>query len=69
MLIEVFEAEINGNWKNVIATKESFAEAKVFVEAMGVAFMDEDEDYENCADAYLNDGRIIAIQPVDFEAA
>ena len=49
-----------------IATAETFIEAKALVSAMGVVFMEDDPDYDNCADAFLNDGRVLAIQPVGF---
>jgi hypothetical protein len=59
-MINIIES---GNRRNVIATAETFADAKAKVVAMGVAFMEDDPDHTDCADAYLNDGRIIAIQP------
>ena len=49
-----------------IAKAASFAEAKAIVEAMGVVFMEDDSDHPNCADAFMNDGRILAIQPEGF---
>jgi hypothetical protein len=59
-MINIIES---GNRRNVIATAETFADAKAKVVAMGVAFMEDDTDHADCADAYLIDGRIIAIQP------
>lgn len=52
--------------RTVIAKFDTFAEAKGHVEALGAVYMEDDADYPNCADAYLNDGRVIAIQPVGF---
>jgi hypothetical protein len=59
-MINIIES---GNRRNVIATAETFTDAKAKVIAMGVAFMEDDTDHADCADAYLIDGRIIAIQP------
>ena len=53
--------------RTVIDTAPTFEEAKAKVEAMGVAFMEDDADYPGCADAFLNDSRLIAIQPVGFK--
>lgn len=64
-MIEIIET--NMTRRTVISTAANFAAAKAQVEAMGVAFMDDDADHADCADAYLNDGRIIAIQPVGFK--
>lgn len=64
-MINIYES--NMSRRTVIATAATFAEAKVKVEAMGVAFMEDDADHADCADAYLNDGRIIAIQPEGFK--
>jgi hypothetical protein len=44
----------------------AFAAAKARVAAMGVSFMEDDVDYIDCADAFMTDGRILAIQPVGF---
>jgi hypothetical protein len=62
---EIFETSITGR-RDVIATAPDFAAAKARVEAMGVAFMEDDSDYPGCADAFLNDGRVVAIQPEGF---
>lgn len=67
-MIEIFETNSLGR-RSQIATAPTFAEAKAKVEAMGVAFMEDDADHTDCADAYLNDGRIVAIQPVGFTLA
>lgn len=64
-MIEVYESNSLGR-RSQIATAPTFAEAKALVVAMGVAFMEDDEDHADCADAYLNDGRIVSIQPVGF---
>lgn len=53
--------------RRVLKTVETFAEAKAEVLALGVAFIEDDEDYEDCADAILNDGSLIAIQPVGLK--
>ena len=53
--------------RTVIATLPTFEEAKAKVETMGVAFMEDDEDYPGCADVLLNDARLLAIQPVGFK--
>lgn len=66
-MIEVIETGMNGRRK-VIATAPDFAAAKAKVVAMGVAFMEDDADHNDCADAYLNDSRVIAIQPEGFTA-
>jgi len=64
-MYEVYESTMYS--KTVLATAPSFAEAKAAVEAMGVAFMEDDADYPQCADAFLNDGRVVAIQPIGFK--
>ncbi len=64
-MIEIFETNSLGR-RTQVATAPDFIAAKALVEAMGVAFMEDDEDHTDCADAYLNDGRIVAIQPVGF---
>ena len=64
-MIEIFETNSLGR-RTQVATAPDFAAAKALVEAMGVAFMEDDEDHPDCDDAYLNDGRIVAIQPVGF---
>lgn len=53
--------------RRTFATFNTFEEAKARVEAMGVVFMEDDADHPNCADAFMTDGRVIAIQPVDFK--
>lgn len=64
----MFEVREIGNGRvNVIATRETFAEAKAHVESLGVTHMEDDADYTDCADALLNDGRVVAIQPVGFK--
>lgn len=65
-MFEIIESGMNGRRK-VIATTDTFAAAKAKVEAMGVSFMEDDADYEGCADAYMTDGRVIAIQPEGFK--
>lgn len=64
-MIEVSEINAHGR-RTVLATAPTFADAKAQVEAMGVAFMEDDADHADCADAYLNDGRVIAVQPEGF---
>lgn len=64
MTINIYES--NMTRRTLLATAPTFSEAKTKVEAMGVAFMEDDLDFTDCADAYLNDGRIIAIQPDGF---
>lgn len=62
---ELIETNMHGR-RTVIATAPSFADAKAKAESMGVAFMEDDSDYPECADAYLADGRVVAIQPEGF---
>jgi hypothetical protein len=64
-MFEVIETGMNGR-RSLIATAETFEEAKAKVTAMGVVHMEDDADHEGCADAYLNDSRVVAIQPKDF---
>lgn len=64
MTINIYES--NMTRRTLIAQEPTFAEAKARVERMGVAFMEDDSEYVDCADAYTNDGRIIAIQPDGF---
>lgn len=65
-MFEIIETHMN-NRREVIATAESFDAAKATVTAMGVSFMEDDADYPGCADAFMNDGRTIAIQPAGFK--
>lgn len=65
MTINIYETNLPHR-RTLLATAPTFDEAKAKVEAMGVAFMEDDSDYAYCADAYMNDGRIIAIQPEGF---
>lgn len=70
--VQIFEQ--NGTRRTLIATIHNnpdsditaFAAAKARVAAMGVEFMEDDADYIDCADAFMKDGRILAIQPVGF---
>lgn len=62
-MFNIFESGIR---RAPIATAETFEAAKAKVVAMGVAFMEDDADHAGCADAYTNDGRVIAIQPEGF---
>jgi hypothetical protein len=64
-MIQIIES--NMSRRTVIATAPDFAAAKAKVEAMGVAYMEDDADHADCADAYTNDGRVIAIQPEGFK--
>jgi G:T-mismatch repair DNA endonuclease (very short patch repair protein) len=66
-MINIYEQSQYSPRKTVIATAPTFEEAKAKVEAMGVSFMEDDSDYPGCADAYMNDGRIIVIQPEGFK--
>lgn len=63
---QIIETGMNGR-RVEIATAPTFEEAKVKVEAMGASFMEDDEDFPGCADAFLSDGRVIAIQPEGFK--
>jgi len=65
-MFEITEIHMNGR-REIVATATSFIEAKNKVEAMGVLFMEDDSDYPGCADAYLNGGRVVAIQPKGFK--
>lgn len=65
MAIQVKEVG-NAGRSTVIATRETFAEAKAFNVSLGVAFMEDDADYKNCADAFLNDGRLLTVTPEGF---
>lgn len=65
-MFEVIEAGFNG-YKKMHVIKPSFADAKAYVESLGVSYMEDDADYEGCADALLTDGRVVAIQPVGFK--
>lgn len=67
-MFEIIENGMNGR-RAVIATAESFDAAKAAVVAMGVSYMEDDADYAGCADAYLNDGRVVAVQPVGFKVS
>lgn len=66
-MIEVIE--LLASRRVVIATAPTFTEAKDKVTAMGAAFMEDDAEYVDCADALLYDGRIVAIQPEGFTLA
>jgi hypothetical protein len=64
-MFEIIETGMNGRRK-AIGTSCTFAGAKEQVNAMGVVYMEDDSDHEECADAFLSDGRVIAIQPEGF---
>lgn len=64
-MVEVYE--LGGGRKTVLATRETFAEAKAFVNELGVSHMEDDADFTDCADAFLTDGRVVHIQPVNFK--
>jgi hypothetical protein len=59
--------EVIEGYVNILATKPTFADAKAYVESLGVAHMEDDPNYVDCADALLTDGRVVAIQPVGFK--
>lgn len=63
-MIEIIETGMGTH--TVIRTVASLQAAKSIVRDWGYAHMADDPDYPNCADAYLNDGRTIAMQPVGF---
>jgi hypothetical protein len=66
-MIEIYETHMMGR-RTLIATAETFAEAKDKVIAMGVSFMEDDEDFIDSADAFMLDGRTVAIQPEGLDA-
>lgn len=67
-MFEVLESvDINPSRLAVIASKPSFNEAIAYVEKLGAIMIEVDADYQGCADAFLKDGRIIAIQPEGFK--
>jgi len=65
-MIEIIETNMNGR-HTILATVATFAEAKNAVNEMNPAFMEDDSDHHDCADAYMRDGRVLAIQPVGFK--
>lgn len=65
-MFEIVETHNSGR-REVLATAESFVEAKNKVQEMGVLYMEDDADHADCADAYLVGGRVVAIQPVGFK--
>lgn len=65
-MFEISEISLSG-LRRVLDTAESFEAAKAKVEAMGVSYMEDDSQYEGCADAFLYDGRVVAIQPEGFK--
>ena len=65
-MFEVFERDSRLK-KNVLANRASFEAAKDFVSSLGVVMLEDDKDYPGCADAFLNDGRVVAVQPVGFK--
>jgi len=65
-MFEVFERSITGR-KVVLATKDNFNQALSYVEDLGAIYTELDSEYEGCADAYLNNGQVIAVQPVGFK--
>ena len=63
MAIQVYEGSSFIGNKRVIETFDNYAEAKAYVLGLGVIDYEDDNDYPNCGDAYLNDGRCIHVQP------
>lgn len=66
-MYEIIEVNMNAR-RTVIATAASFEDAKKLI-ADKAAFMEDDADFPDCADAFLKDGRVVAIQPVGFSLA
>ena len=65
MRYEIIETSPTGR-RVILDHAETFAAAKAAVRAKGVVHMEDDADHLGCADALLNDGRLIAIQPEGF---
>jgi hypothetical protein len=55
--------ECNGPWRTIAATFDSFAAAESYVQGLGVAHFERDADNAGCADAFMRDGRLLAIEP------
>ena len=52
---------VTSNLIDTLATFDTEADALAFVEALGPAFIEADEDHPGCYDAILRGGRIISI--------
>jgi hypothetical protein len=60
-------SESNNNRISIVGKADSFEAAKAIVEAMGVAFGEDDATFPDCYDAYMNDRRVLSVQPVGFK--
>lgn len=45
---------------------ETFREAEEYVRSLGVHTFEQDASYTGCADAFMLDGRLLAIEPEGF---
>lgn len=59
--------ENNGHRRTIVATVTTFAEGLNKLNAMEPLFLEEDSHYRYCADAYMRDGRVLALQPIGFD--
>jgi hypothetical protein len=55
--------ECSGPWRTIAATFATFTAAVEYVQSQGVAHYELDRDNMDCADAFMNDGRLLAIEP------
>lgn len=62
-MFNIFES---GSRRAIIATAPTLDDAKAKIVAMGVAFMEDDADHPGCVDAYMNDMRVLVIEPEGF---
>jgi hypothetical protein len=59
--------EVSGFAFKTLATLDTFEAAKDYVNGLDPLLVEDDKDYPGCADAFLKDGRVVAIQPVGFK--
>ena len=60
-MFKVYES--NGVSRHLRCSFNSFVEAENYVTIQKPVCFELDKDYKGCADAYMKDGRILAIEP------
>lgn len=60
--------EFCGSTRHELARVDDFDAALARIEAMGSVLVEADSDYPGCADAFLRDGRVVAVEPVEVAA-
>lgn len=65
MKVEITERH-SANRREVLFTLDNFDLAIAKLEEMEPIFWERDIQHDNCADAYMKDGRLLTIEPIGF---